>query len=98
MISPDLAGSKRRGVIPLNVPVESAGYPWQGRVARGYWLTRDFHEWPGIQTLSLSQTGLYFACGVWAAHHKTDVILPEVIRVYGGDRKAVARIADADLR
>jgi len=97
VISPDLAGSKRRGAIPLNVPVEFAGYLWQGRVARGYWLTRDFHEWPGVQALTLKQTGLYFVCSIWAACHKTEVILPELVRMHGGAPGAPSCMVDVGL-
>jgi hypothetical protein len=73
------------------------GKPWQGRPKGNYWLAADFHTWPEIRSLRLTDLGLFVESGIWTAAGGRDRFVSREIAGYGRGRVKVAELVNRGL-
>lgn len=70
---------------------------WNRPPIGGFWIPREFHEWPEVAGLRNADVGTFLACAIWSHNQKAADVPPTYPKMVGADRSAVHRIADAGL-
>lgn len=68
------------------------GKPWQGRPKGGYWLPKEFHTWPEIRAIGLSDLGAFIDMGMWASQYPTAHFGREMVGYMRGQCRVPALI------